>query len=140
VPVNLDIPRPEVRLVDEDDPHVNLLGVKRLGEISLIDVTRAVADAVFRTTGGPVCNWPIRIKNLLYGMRFTLKHTVLIASVALFGSAAVIVTPSAIAAAAQGALALSPDASREIEQVEPPEPGLNRLNRLLIRTLDRIQG
>jgi len=33
VPVNLDIPQPEVHLVDEDDPHVNLLGVKRLGEI-----------------------------------------------------------------------------------------------------------
>ena len=32
VPVNLDIPQPEV-LVDEDDPHVNLLGVNRLGEI-----------------------------------------------------------------------------------------------------------
>jgi hypothetical protein len=34
--VNLDIPQLEAHFVDEEDPHVNPLGVKGLGEIALV--------------------------------------------------------------------------------------------------------
>jgi hypothetical protein len=36
VPVNLDIPRLEAHFVEEDDPHVNPLGVKGVAEIALV--------------------------------------------------------------------------------------------------------
>ena len=39
--------------VDEDDPHVNPLGVKGLGEIALVGVAPAIANAVFHATGQP---------------------------------------------------------------------------------------
>jgi hypothetical protein len=34
--VNLDIPRLEAHFVEEDDPHVNPLGVKGVAEIALV--------------------------------------------------------------------------------------------------------
>jgi len=33
VPVNADVPSVEAILVEEDDPHVNALGIKGVGEI-----------------------------------------------------------------------------------------------------------
>lgn len=65
VPVNLDIPALDVIFVDEVDPHVNPLGVKGLGEISLVGVAPAIANAVFHATGKRVRNLPIRIEDVL---------------------------------------------------------------------------
>jgi xanthine dehydrogenase YagR molybdenum-binding subunit len=65
VPVNLDIPDLEALFVDEVDPHVNPLGVKGLGEISLVGMAPAVANAVFHATGRRVRNLPIRIEDVL---------------------------------------------------------------------------
>jgi xanthine dehydrogenase YagR molybdenum-binding subunit len=65
VPVNLDIGTLEAVFVDEDDPHVNPLGVKGLGEIALIGVAPAIANAVFHATGRRVRRLPIRIESLL---------------------------------------------------------------------------
>jgi xanthine dehydrogenase YagR molybdenum-binding subunit len=64
VPVNLDIPEIDVLLVHED-PHVNPLGVKGLGEISLVGMAPAIANAVFHATGKRVRNLPIRIEDVL---------------------------------------------------------------------------
>jgi xanthine dehydrogenase YagR molybdenum-binding subunit len=65
VPVNLDIPHLEAHFVDEHDPHVNPLGVKGLGEISLVGMAPAIANAVFHASGKRVRELPIRIENLL---------------------------------------------------------------------------
>lgn len=65
VPVNLDIPALEAHFVEEEDPFVNPLGVKGLGEIALIGIAPAIANAVFHATGKRVRELPIRVENLL---------------------------------------------------------------------------
>jgi xanthine dehydrogenase YagR molybdenum-binding subunit len=65
VPVNLDTPRLEAHFVDEEDPHVNPLGVKGLGEIALVGMAPAIANAVFHATGKRVRDLPIRIEDVL---------------------------------------------------------------------------
>jgi xanthine dehydrogenase YagR molybdenum-binding subunit len=65
VPVNLDIPVLEAHFVEEEDPHVNPLGVKGLGEIALVGIAPAIANAVFHATGKRVRELPIRLEHLL---------------------------------------------------------------------------
>lgn len=65
VPVNLDSPKLEAHFVEEDDPHVNPLGVKGLGEIALVGMAPAIANAVFHATGRRVRELPIRIEHLI---------------------------------------------------------------------------
>jgi xanthine dehydrogenase YagR molybdenum-binding subunit len=65
VPVNLDAPKLEAHFVDEEDPHVNPLGVKGLGEIALVGMAPAIANAVFHATGRRVRSLPIRIEDVL---------------------------------------------------------------------------
>ena len=65
VPVNLDIPLLEAHFVEEEDPHVNPLGVKGLGEIALVGMAPAIANAVFHATGKRVRTLPIRIEDML---------------------------------------------------------------------------
>lgn len=65
VPVNLDIPQLEAHFVEETDPHVNALGVKGLGEIALVGMAPAIANAVFHATGKRVRTLPIRIEDVL---------------------------------------------------------------------------
>jgi xanthine dehydrogenase YagR molybdenum-binding subunit len=65
LPVNLDIPTLDVAFVDEVDPHVNPLGVKGLGEISLVGMAPAIANAVFHATGRRIHELPIRLEHLL---------------------------------------------------------------------------
>ena len=66
VPVNLDTPQLEAHFVEEEDPWVNPLGVKGLGEVALIGVAPAIANAVFHATGRRVRELPIRIEHLLH--------------------------------------------------------------------------
>jgi xanthine dehydrogenase YagR molybdenum-binding subunit len=65
MPVNLDIGSLEALFVEENDPHVNPLGVKGLGEIALVGTAPAIANAVFHATGQRVREFPIRIESLL---------------------------------------------------------------------------
>jgi xanthine dehydrogenase YagR molybdenum-binding subunit len=65
VPVNLDIAQIEAEFVPEDDPHVNPLGVKGLGEIALVGMAPAIANAVFHATGKRIRTLPIRIEDVL---------------------------------------------------------------------------
>jgi len=44
--VNVDAPSLEATLVDEDDPHVNALGMNGVGEIGITGTAGAVANAV----------------------------------------------------------------------------------------------
>jgi xanthine dehydrogenase YagR molybdenum-binding subunit len=64
VPVNADTPDIEVIFVDEDDPHVNEIGAKGVGEIGITGVAAAIANAVFHATGKRVRDLPITLDKL----------------------------------------------------------------------------
>jgi len=65
VPVNADVPPLEAILVPEDDPIVNPLGVKGVGEIGITGTVGAIANAVFHATGVRVRRFPIRLEDLV---------------------------------------------------------------------------
>jgi xanthine dehydrogenase YagR molybdenum-binding subunit len=65
VPVCADIRDLEVIFVEEDDPIVNPLGVKGVGEIGIVGVAAAIANAVFHATGRRVRSLPITLDKLL---------------------------------------------------------------------------
>jgi len=65
VPVNADVVSLEALLVHEDDPHVNALGIKGVGEIAITGTAGAIANAVWHATGIRVRRFPIRIEDLL---------------------------------------------------------------------------
>ena len=65
VPVNADVPSVEIIMVPEHDEGVNPLGVKGIGEIGIVGMNAAVANAVFHATGIRVRELPIRIEKLL---------------------------------------------------------------------------
>lgn len=65
VPVNADVPEQEVVFVPEEDLRVNPLGVKGIGEIAIVGVAPAIANAVFHATGIRVRAFPIRPERLL---------------------------------------------------------------------------
>ncbi|MFO1058882.1 MAG: molybdopterin cofactor-binding domain-containing protein [Dongiaceae bacterium] len=65
VPVNADLPWLEALIVAEHDPHVNALGIKGVGEISITGSAGAVANAVWHATGIRVRRFPIRIEDLM---------------------------------------------------------------------------
>ncbi|MDB5040294.1 MAG: xanthine dehydrogenase family protein molybdopterin-binding subunit [Candidatus Eremiobacteraeota bacterium] len=65
VPVNLDIGDLEALFVEEEDPYVNPLGAKGVGELAYVGVAPAVANAVFHATGVRVRDLPIRIEDVL---------------------------------------------------------------------------
>src|SRR5262249_52464960 len=64
VPVNADVYDIEVIFVDEPDHIINPLGIKGLGEIGIVGVAAAIANAVFHATGKRVRDLPITIEKL----------------------------------------------------------------------------
>jgi xanthine dehydrogenase YagR molybdenum-binding subunit len=65
VPVNADIHAIEVIFVDEREDHLNPLGIKGVGEIGIVGVAAAIANAVFHATGVRVRDLPITIDKIL---------------------------------------------------------------------------
>ncbi len=65
VPAHADIEEIEVIFVDEPDPEVTPLGVKGLGEIGIVSVAAAVANAIYHATGKRVRSLPITVDKLL---------------------------------------------------------------------------
>jgi xanthine dehydrogenase YagR molybdenum-binding subunit len=65
VPVNADVPSIEAIIVDEDDPYVNALGIKGIGEIGITGSAGAVANAVWHATGIRMREAPIMLDKLL---------------------------------------------------------------------------
>jgi xanthine dehydrogenase YagR molybdenum-binding subunit len=65
VPVNADVHDIEVVFVEEQDEVVNPLGAKGLGEIGIVGVAAAIANAVFHATGKRVRDLPITLDKLL---------------------------------------------------------------------------
>jgi CO/xanthine dehydrogenase Mo-binding subunit len=64
VPVNADIPEMEVIFVGEPD-RFNPIGVKGVGEIGLMGIAAAIANAVFHATGRRIRSLPMTIERLL---------------------------------------------------------------------------
>src|SRR3712207_7636446 len=64
VPVNADVHGIEVIFVDEPDDTINPLGVKGLGEIGIVGVAAAVANAIHHATGNRVRDLPITLDKL----------------------------------------------------------------------------
>jgi CO/xanthine dehydrogenase Mo-binding subunit len=64
VPVNADIPELEVIFVGEPD-RFNPIGVKGVGEVGLVGVAAAIANAVFHATGRRIRSLPITLDRLL---------------------------------------------------------------------------
>jgi xanthine dehydrogenase YagR molybdenum-binding subunit len=64
VPVNADVHDIKVIFVDEPDEIVNPLGVKGLGEIGIVGVAAAIANAVYHATGKRVRDLPITLDKL----------------------------------------------------------------------------
>ncbi len=65
VPVNADVPAIEPIIIPEDDPHVNEIGVKGIGEIGIVGAAAAIANAVYHATGKRVRDLPITPEKLL---------------------------------------------------------------------------
>jgi xanthine dehydrogenase YagR molybdenum-binding subunit len=65
LPVHADVPAIEAFFVDAQDPYVNSLGAKGVGEIGITGVAAAIANAVYHATGKRVRNLPITPEALL---------------------------------------------------------------------------
>jgi xanthine dehydrogenase YagR molybdenum-binding subunit len=65
MPVNADIPDIQTILVANDDVNSNSLGAKGIGELPMVGVAAAIANAVFHATGVRVRKVPIRIEDVL---------------------------------------------------------------------------
>lgn len=67
VPVNADIPEVDVVFVGKKDPYINQIGSKGMGEIALIGMAPAIANAVFNATGKRIRSLPITPDKLMEG-------------------------------------------------------------------------
>ncbi len=59
VAVNADVPRIQVEFIDTPDPHINSLGCRGVGEIGIVGVAAAIANAVFNATGKRLRELPL---------------------------------------------------------------------------------
>jgi xanthine dehydrogenase YagR molybdenum-binding subunit len=64
VPVNADIHDIDVIFVDEPDDIINPLGIKGVGEIGIVGVAAAIANAIYHATGKRVRDLPITLDKL----------------------------------------------------------------------------
>jgi xanthine dehydrogenase YagR molybdenum-binding subunit len=65
IAANADVGSIEVHLVDEDDPYVNPMGSKGIGELGIVGAAAAIANAVHHATGVRVRALPITLDKLL---------------------------------------------------------------------------
>jgi xanthine dehydrogenase YagR molybdenum-binding subunit len=65
MPVNADVPDIQTIVVPNDDTNSNPLGAKGIGELPMVGVAAAIANAVYHATGVRVRKVPIRIEDVL---------------------------------------------------------------------------
>ena len=65
IPSNLDIGEIKTVFIEEEDKFVNKLGIKGLGEVGIVGVAGAIANAIFNATGKRVRDLPITPDKLL---------------------------------------------------------------------------
>lgn len=56
-----DVGELQAHWVEEDDPHVNAMGSKGIGEIGIVGTAAAVANAAWHATGTRIRDLPIRL-------------------------------------------------------------------------------
>ncbi|MDQ1519639.1 MAG: xanthine dehydrogenase YagR molybdenum-binding subunit [Actinomycetota bacterium] len=64
IPVNADVPELDVVFVGEPDK-LSPIGIKGLGEVGIVGVSAAIANAVYHATGRRIRSLPITIDQLL---------------------------------------------------------------------------
>ncbi len=65
IATNADVGEIDVSWIDEEDPHVNPMGVKGIGELGIVGTAAAIANAVYHATGIRVRDLPITLDKLL---------------------------------------------------------------------------
>ena len=65
VPVNADVPALDAAFLPAEDTIADPIGVKGLGELVIVGVPAAIANAVFNATGKRVTDLPITLEKLL---------------------------------------------------------------------------
>jgi xanthine dehydrogenase YagR molybdenum-binding subunit len=65
IATNADVGSVEVHWIDEDDPYVNPMGAKGIGEVGIVGTAAAIANATYHATGIRVRNLPITLDKLL---------------------------------------------------------------------------
>lgn len=65
IPVNADINELEVIFVNEEDTIVNDLQIKGIGEIGMVGVPPAIANAIFHATGRRFYDLPIKLDKIM---------------------------------------------------------------------------
>ena len=65
VPTHADLPQLDIEFLDHPDFHLNTLGARGIGEIGIVGVAAAIANAVFHATGVRVRDLPITPETLL---------------------------------------------------------------------------
>ena len=65
IATNADVGEIDATWIDEEDPHVNPMGVKGIGEIGIVGTAAAIANAVYHATGIRVRDLPITLDKLL---------------------------------------------------------------------------
>jgi xanthine dehydrogenase YagR molybdenum-binding subunit len=69
LPVHADVPSIDALFVAEEDPYVNELGVKGIGEIGIVGVAAAIGNAIFNAMGKRLRSLPLRGEHLLAHLR-----------------------------------------------------------------------
>lgn len=64
IAVNADVPSIDVIMVPEEDTQVNPLGMKGIGEVGVVGMNAAIANAVFHATGRRCRALPVRMEDL----------------------------------------------------------------------------
>ncbi|WNV87292.1 xanthine dehydrogenase family protein molybdopterin-binding subunit [Umezawaea sp. Da 62-37] len=65
IATNSDVPNVEAHWVEEDDPHVNPMGTKGIGEIGIVGTAAAIANAAYHATGVRVRELPLTLDHFL---------------------------------------------------------------------------
>jgi xanthine dehydrogenase YagR molybdenum-binding subunit len=65
IPANADTGQFDIAWIDEEDPYVNPMGSKGIGEIGIVGTAAAIANAVYHATGIRVRDLPITPAKLL---------------------------------------------------------------------------
>jgi len=65
IPTHADVPDIDITFLDEQDLEINPLGAKGIGELGVVGVAPAIANAVYHATGRRIRHLPIAPEDLL---------------------------------------------------------------------------